>query len=226
MAILIRIAPNPELSLRDPQATDLGQRLLKHAIIELDAIGLEELTFRKLALAVGCTEASVYRYFCSKHQLLLYLVSYYWDWVHHLINQAIALQVKPTERLRAAIRALTQPMTPNESVPYIDERLLHRVVLTEGTKAYHGKAVDAENDQGLFLGYKALTAELAKLVLEVNPGFPYPRALASSLCEMANNHIYFAEHLPKLTDLKFGDRTREDLEKMLNLWVGRLLHED
>ena len=223
MAIVVRIAPTEALSLRDPQATDLGQRILSHAIVELDALGLEAFTFRKLAAKVGCTEASVYRYFSSKHQLLLYLVAYYWDWVHHLINVAVTREQAPRARLRAALRALTHPSTPNPTVPYVDERLLHRVVLAEGTKAYHLKEVDDVNEKGVFHGYKSLTAELAALILAVVPDFPYPRALASSLFEMAHNHLYFAEHLPRLTDLQSGEGARERLEEMLVFWTERLL---
>lgn len=223
MAIVVRIAPNEALSLRDPQATDLGQRILAHAIAELDALGLEAFTFRKLAAKVGCTEASVYRYFSSKHQLLLYLVAYYWDWVHHLINTAVTRESDARRRLRAALQALTHPSKPNPTVPYIDERLLHRVVLAEGTKAYHSKDIDDVNEKGVFLGYKSLAAGLAELILAVDADFPYPRALASSLFEMAHNHLYFAEHLPRLTDLNAGEGARERLEEMLNYWVDRLL---
>ena len=222
MAIVVRIAPNPELYLRDPQATDLGQRLLDTGIAQLNELGLEGFTFKKLAKATGCTEASVYRYFSSKQQLLQYLVAYYWDWVHHLINTAVALEVEPRRRLEVAIHALTQPMTSNPAVPYIDERLLHLVVLTEGTKAYHLKAVDAQNDKGIFVGYKSLVGDLAQLILAVDADFPYPRALASSLFEMAHNHTYFAEHLPKLTDIEQGISTQEQLESMLKFWVRKL----
>lgn len=223
MAILVRIAPSPELSLRDPQSTELGQRILAQGIELLDCLGLEAFTFRKLAVKAGCTEASVYRYFSSKHQLLLYLVAYYWDWVHHLINSAVNRESDPAERLRAALRALTHPSTPNPAVAYVDERLLHRVVLSEGTKAYHSKDIDDVNAKGVFGGYKSLAADLAELILALDPAFPYPRALASSLFEMAHNHLYFAEHLPRLTDIEPGEGARERLEEMLNVWVDRLL---
>ncbi len=223
MAIIVRIAPNDHLYLRDPQESDLGKRILHHSCIELQRLGLEELTFKKLATAIGCTEASVYRYFSSKQQLLQYLVAYYWDWVHFLVNNAIAPIREPEKRLHAAVAALTEPMKTNTSVPYIDEQFLYQIVLTEGQKAYHFKSIDTENDKGIFLGYKALTEKLADLVTEVNPKFPYPRALASSLFEMAHNHTYFAEHLPRLTDLCPGKKFKGDLEKMLLFWVDGLL---
>lgn len=224
MAIQVRIIPSSDLSLRDPQETDLGRRILATSIELLDELGLEAFTFKKLARSLGSAEASIYRYFSSKHQLLLYLVSWYWDWVHHLVNQAILPEDNPNARLRAAIRALSRPFIVNPGIAYINEQLLHRIVINEGSKAYHTKAVDQENNKGVFLGYKSLSDEIAHLVLEINSDFPYPRALATSLFEMAHNHPYFAEHLPKLTELKTGDNLNEDLEEMLWFWVERLLN--
>jgi len=189
----------------------------------MDELGLEAFTFKKLATELSSAEASVYRYFSSKHQLLLYLVSWYWDWVHHLVNQAIAGEPDPISRLRAAVSALTRPFISNPGVPYIDERLLHQLVINEGSKAYHTKMVDQENNKGVFLGYKSLTAEISNMLLEINPDFAYPQSLASSLFEMSHNHPYFAEHLPRLTDLKKSKRLSEELDEMLWFWVTRLL---
>lgn len=226
MAIEVRVSPSSDLYLRDPQETELGRNIIDHSIRELDRLGLEEFTFRKLSVAIGCTEASVYRYFASKHQLLLYLVSWYWDWVHYLMMISANGKRDPRERLMAAVKALTEPMIDNPNTPYIDERLLHRVVLTEGTKAYHGKEIDSQNAKGNFMSYKALTNDLANLILEVDAKFPYPRVLSSSLFEMAHNHIYFAEHLPRLTDLKYDADIRENLHQCLSFWIERLLPEE
>lgn len=223
MAIQVRILPSSALFLRDPQETDLGRRILQHSIKLMDELGLEAFTFKKLAVALKSAEASIYRYFSSKHQLLLYLVSWYWDWVHYLVIQAVAGVTTAKDRLRAAIGALARPFIENPGVPYIDERLLHQLVINEGSKAYHTKAVDRENTKGLFLGYKSLNAEISNLVLEINPGFSYPHTLATSLFEMAHNHPYFAEHLPRLTDIRHGGNVSQDLEDMLWFWTTRLL---
>lgn len=223
MAIQVRILPAPGLYLRDPQDTELGKRILSTTIKLMDELGLEAFTFKKLAKELGSAEASIYRYFSSKHQLLLYLVSWYWDWVHHLVNQAIATQPTAEGRLKAAITALTRPFISNPGVPYIDEQLLHQLVINEGSKAYHTKSVDQENNKGVFLGYKSLTAEISKLILEINPDFEYPHTLSSSLFEMAHNHPYFAKHLPRLTDLKKNDLLSSELEAMLWFWVQKLL---
>lgn len=226
MAIQVRILPASELFLRDPQDTDLGRRILSTSIRLMGELGLEAFTFKKLASELGSAEASVYRYFSNKHQLLLYLVSWYWDWVHHLVNQAIAGKTEPNDRLRAAIGALTRPFVDNPGVPYIDERKLHQLVISEGSKAYHTKTVDQENNKGVFHGYKSLSDEISTLVLRINPSFPYPRTLATSLFEMAHNHPYFADHLPRLTDLKAGKDLSKRLEEMLWSWTSTLLKMD
>ncbi|TXF87817.1 TetR/AcrR family transcriptional regulator [Neolewinella aurantiaca] len=223
MAIQVRILPAPELFLRDPQDTDLGRRILSNSIHLMDELGLEAFNFKKLAARLGSAEASVYRYFSNKHQLLLYLVNWYWDWVHHLVNRDIAGKAEPDERLKAAIAALTRPFVDNPGVPYIDERKLHQIVISEGSKAYHTKSVDQQNNKGVFHGYKSLSDEICQLLLAVNPDFPYPRTLATSLFEMAHNHPYFAGHIPQLTDLKSGDDLSERLEEMLWFWTSTLL---
>jgi hypothetical protein len=60
--------------------------------------------------------------------------------------------------------------------------------------------VDHENQIGVFLVYKGIVARIAKLVLEVNPTFPYPEMLISTLIENANQQRFFSQHLPRLTN--------------------------
>ena len=69
MTIGIQITLNERLYLRDPQATDLGKKIIKHSILLIDEIGFEAFTFKKLASRMSSTEASVYRYFENKHML-------------------------------------------------------------------------------------------------------------------------------------------------------------
>ncbi len=223
MAIQVYISPNTTLYLRDPQATPLGKQIITAAISAFDELGLERLTFRKLAAEVGCTEATVYRYFSDKQQLLVYLVSWYWDWVHYLLQSAAQMPTDPVSKLRAAVTALTQPMVANPAVPYIDERILHHVVVTEGMKAYYSKTTDRHNRDGVFLPYKQLVETLADLILAVSPSFAYPHTLATTLFEMAHNQIYYAEHLPRLTDVRLSASLSEQVDVMLQTWIDRLL---
>jgi hypothetical protein len=127
------------------------------------------------------------------------------------------------ERLRRAIKAVVSASRRNLSVEYVDEDILHRIVVVEGTKAYHSKDVDAQNKEGFFIAYKALSAKLAELILAVNPAFSYPKALATNMLEMAGNHIYFAEHLPRLTDVKSGPNLADDVVRLLEAFTMKLI---
>ncbi|MGB0931204.1 MAG: TetR/AcrR family transcriptional regulator [Chitinophagales bacterium] len=223
MAIGIKISLNAKLYLRDPQETKLGKKIIKESIILIDEIGFEAFNFKKLAKAMGSTEASVYRYFENKHFLLIYLVSWYWEWVSYLIDFQTMNIEDPKRRLKIIIKTLVDASKDNPSIEYVNESILHRLIIAEGTKAYHTKAVDKENTEGFFINYKKLSEKVADVISEINPSFPYPHTLASNLFEMANNHIYFAQHLPKLTDVVVKGEDFGEVEKMLEYFAFILL---
>ena len=191
---------NEHLYLRDPQATDLGRRLLAESVNLLDEIGFEAFTFKKLAAVMGSTEASLYRYFENKHRLLVYLVSWHWAWLRFRVRFALHNVADPRQQLRQALGAVCAAGTDDPATPDFDEAALYRVVVAEASKAYLTKEVDADNRAGLFREYKRLVAELVAVVQAVNPAYPYPHALVSTLLESARKQLFFAQHLPSLTD--------------------------
>lgn len=225
MAIGIKISLNEKLYLRDPQETALGQKLIKESILLLDEIGFEAFNFKKLAVAMGSTEASVYRYFVNKHFLLIYLVSWYWEWVNYLIEINVMNIADPKQRLDIIIETFVYASKENPSIEYVNESVLHRLIISEGTKAYHTKEVDKDNRDGFFINYKELCQKVATVISEVNSDFPYPHTLASNLFEMANNHIYFAQHLPRLTDVAVKDDNFDEVETMLKYFAFSLLRK-
>ena len=223
MAIGIKISLNSKLFLRDPQETALGQKLIKHSILLIDEIGFERFNFKKLANQMGSTEASVYRYFENKHLLLIYLVSWYWEWVSYLIDFNTMNIEDPKRRLKIIIDTFVYASKENPAIEYVNESVLHRLIIAEGSKAYHTKTVDKEDTDGFFLNYKRLTQKVSDVILEIKSDFPYPHALASNLFEMANNHIYFAQHLPQLTDVSVENENYDEVERMLEYFVFSLL---
>ena len=209
MSVSIHISVNPKLSLRDPQETKLGRAILRESILLIDEIGLEQFTFRKLAQRIGSTEATCYRYFENKHKLLLYLLCWYWEWLRFMIEFNTGNLSDPREKLIVAIRTVADVRQLRTPAAYIDPDAMYRIARTEGTKAYHIKAVDDENKEGFFLTYKELNQTLADLIADYDPKFPYPRALAINFLEMVNHHLFFAEHLPTLTDIPAGENQTE-----------------
>jgi len=223
MAIGIKISLNEGLYLRDPQETSLGKKIIKQSILLIDEIGFEAFNFKKLSQQMESTEASVYRYFENKHLLLTYLVCWYWEWVSYLIDINTMNIEDPDRKLKIIIATLVYASKDNPSIEYVNESVLHRLIIAEGTKAYHTKEIDKENSEGFFINYTTLTAKVAEVILEVNADFPYPNALASNLFEMANNHIYFALHLPRLTDVTVKEDDFQEVEKMLEYFAFSLL---
>ncbi len=226
MAITIQIKLNDKLYLRDPQDTKLGRKIIQYSILLIDEIGFEEFTFKKLAERIDSTEASVYRYFENKHLLLVYLLSWYWEWVKFRIEFNTANIADARERLRIAIETLLESSRPNPSIDYVDEEILHNIVIAEGTKAYHTKQVDKENKKGFFLTYKSLCRTIADMITEINPNYPYPKALASTLLEMSNDQVYFAKHLPSLTDISVAGSDLSQVKSLLEDFAFRLIEHN
>ena len=203
-SVSIKLQINEKLYKSDPQATELGRRILKHSVELIDELGVERFTFRKLAERIKTGETSIYRYFENKHLLFVYLLNWYWEWMKFRIDYNIMNIEDPIKRLKIAISVIVDTAKRNTSIEFIDEDTLHRIIVREGTKGYHSKSVDKENEDGFFLSYKTLCQKLSDILKEINPDLPYPRALASTLIETANNTIYFSEHLPRLTDIEFN----------------------
>lgn len=215
MAVGVQIQLNDKLFIRDPQETKLGKNIIKYSILLIDEIGFEQFTFKKLAERISSTEASIYRYFENKHNLLVYLLCWYWEWTAYMIEFATHNVSDPKLKLRHAIRAIIHSAQRNVNIPFVDEDVLHKIVIAEGTKSYHTKTVDQENKAGFFATYKALAAKVGAIAKEINPAFSYPLALASTLLGMAYDHVYFADHLPRLTNISKDGNIPQQVEDML-----------
>lgn len=223
MAIRIQMQLNEKLYIRDPQDTKLGRNIIRHSIELIDELGFEQFTFKKLAEGISSTEASVYRYFENKHLLLVYLLCWYWEWIRFQLDFNTNNIDDPSEKLRIAIATIVNTAKRNASIEFVDEDTLHKLVVTEGIKAYHSKEVDKENQEGFFATYKSLAEQIASFITEINPAFGYPRALASTLLEMAKDQVYFAEHLPRLTDVTVENGNLSQVENLLLDFAFRLI---
>ena len=200
MHTTLRVDLNENLYLRDPQDTDLGRRLVAEGILLIDEIGFEQFTFKKLALRIESTEASLYRYFENKHKLLVYLVSWHWAWLGYQIRFHTHNVPDARERLHLVLGILTRAHQDDPATTQLDEAALYRIVVKEASKAYLTKDVDDDNEAGLFREYKRLAAGIVAVVQEINPAYPYPHALVSTLLESARKQLFFSQHLPSLAD--------------------------
>ncbi|MEM7572661.1 MAG: TetR/AcrR family transcriptional regulator [Bacteroidota bacterium] len=217
----LNVRINREVYLKDPESSELGRRIVTGSIDLVDEIGFENFTFRKLALAIGSTEASIYRYFENKHKLLLYLISWYWAWMEYRLVFALANVDDPMDRLNRALRLLTERVREDSNYTHINEVKLDRIVVAESSKAYLTKQVDAENEAGIFAGYKQLVQRVCDIIREINPTYKYPHMLVSTTIEGAHHQRFFAEHLPRLTDFVEGeDAIQEFCRDMVHKAIG------
>ena len=200
----VRFTINPAIFLKDPISSKLGRSIVQGSVELIDEIGMEAFSFRKLASHIESTEASVYRYFENKHQLLLYLCAWYWQWMAYRIAFQTANLPSAEEQLRVALKIVTAEVTEDRMIQHIHEGKLHRVIVAESAKVYLHKSVDSANADGAYLGYKNLVQRLSDFVLEINPDFEYPHMLISTVIEGAHHQRFFAEHLPRLTDVVDG----------------------
>lgn len=199
---IISFRLNKNLYLRDPQSSELGQKIISESISLLNTIGFEHFTFKKLAEEIDSTEASVYRYFENKHRLLIYLIDWYWTWVDYRMELTTQNLKSATERMKACLKILAEENAIDPNFAFVDERALQRVVTAEFDKTYLTKQVDKDNKDGLFLPYKVMCKRMAKIVTEMNPAYPFPHTLVSTILLGATHQLYYAEHLPSLTDIK------------------------
>jgi len=200
----IHIEVSPELFLKNPDSTELGRKIVSSGAELINELGFEAFTFKKLGINIESPESSIYRYFENKHVFLIYLVSWYWGWIEYQIVFATVNVGSPVEKLKKSISILIQSFNNGNQDSMIDEVVLRKIIFTESVKAYHTKDVDRENKKGYFKTFKQVVHRVSEIVLEINPLFEFPHMLISTVIEGAHQQMYFAEHLPSLTDVEQG----------------------
>jgi len=207
MEYSLNIKMNEKLFLRNPEQTDLGKNIILFSIQLIHEKGFEDFTFKKLAVAIGTTEAGIYRYFENKHKLLIYITAWYWSWLEFRVITYTENISDPIEKLRKAIKFLATSVEDDIRTSHVNESILHQIIISEGSKAYLTKHVTEDNQDQFFKPYKDLCATIGNYILDCNPDYKYPRSLATTIVEMAHIQNFFMQHLPALTD--FGKSKSE-----------------
>ncbi len=217
MKLQLHVQMNQALFLRNPEQSDLGRKIIKHGIQLINTNGFESFTFKKLSEDIGTTEAGVYRYFENKHKLLLYITSWYWSWLEYQINFQTNNIIDPEVKLKTVIRLLATSVKDDEQTSHVDESILHKIIISEGSKAYLTKQVGEDNKQQFFKPYKDLCALIGNIILECSPIYKYPKSLASTIIEMAHFQNFFMNNLPSLTDFGIEKEETEIVEYLNDL---------
>lgn len=211
-ALLIKV--NPHCYIRDPFTSDLGKSIISEAIVLVDETGYESFTFKKLSDKIGTTEASVYRYFLNKRQLLVFLLNWYWQRLEHILLFKLNNLNDAEQKLSIFVDMLTQPLDMFPFSSKINEESLYRIVARESAKAFMSKAVDSENQEGYFASYKRLNTILTDILHNLRAGYPFPASLAATIIDASHNIYFYREHLPTLTETKDRATLRQFLYKL------------
>lgn len=215
--MIVQIKLNmPEKSyVKDPQETRLGMAILTSSIDLIDSIGFENITFKKLALEVGTTEASIYRYFENKYQLLLYLYAWYWALMNYRITTETIHLHSNKEKLDYALNMLISRDESSVQISMINQHKLYSIIENEGIKSLLTKNIEAVNQTGAFSNYKEVVSLLSTWINDISPSFPYPNMLVTTIIEGAHMQHYFADHLPRLTNTEDNQDTVKQFYQLL-----------
>lgn len=219
MQLEVRIKMNDKLFLRNPEESALGKRIVKHGLSLINKLGFEDFTFKKLAVEINTTEASIYRYFENKHKLLVYLITWYWSFLEYKTIFSINNLANAELKLKTIIKIITEePINDSAKTDYISEFDCYKLVIWEGSKSYLTRNVSKDNKDRLFKPYKDLCERFSLIIKEYNPKYKFPHSLASTILEMAHSQKFFKQNLPALTDFP-----KETDDKKIILFLESLL---
>lgn len=198
----LKISVPESIFIKDPETSKLGKRIIEHSIHLIHEIGFESFTFKKLGKEIQSNESSIYRYFESKHKLLVYLTAWYWAWIEYQLVFETTNISDPEEKLKSGILVVTRAIKEDSNFSHINEIKLNQIIINENSKSFLTKDVDEENKQGHFRLYKRVVLRIKELIIEVNPDYPFPCSLSSTILEGALHQYFLKDHLTTITDCK------------------------
>lgn len=198
----LKISVPEKIFIKDPETSNLGKKIIKNSILLINEIGFEKFNFKKLGNIIESNESSIYRYFESKHKLLLYLSSWYWAWLEYqLVIETFSIS-NTKEKLEKAITVVTRTVKEDSDFSHINEIILYKIIVNESSKSFLTKEVDLENKEGYFEVYKRLISRIKEIILDVKPDFKYSLSLASTVLEGGLHQHFLHEHFPSLTNYR------------------------
>jgi AcrR family transcriptional regulator len=207
MDFQVRFKVNAKIYLRDPESSEVGKKIVKNAIDLIYELGFEHFTFKKLALEINTTEATVYRYFENKHRLLLYILNWYWSYMTFLLVFQLQNVSDAKAKLKTIIYLLTHELPDSSGSLDYNKKYLNHIAIAESSKVYLVKEVNEINKNEVFKPYKDLCGKIAEIITAYNPSYKYPKSLSSTLIETSHYEQFFSNYLPKLTDVEPTDKS-------------------
>ncbi|MEP3837008.1 MAG: TetR/AcrR family transcriptional regulator [Algibacter sp.] len=195
----LKISVPEKIYVKDPESSTLGKRIIEHSILLIHEIGFDSFTFKKLGQLIGSNESSIYRYFESKHNLLVYLSSWYWAWIEYqLVFETHSLT--PSDKLEKAIEIVTRSIKADSKFSHINDTKLTTIIVNENSKSFLTKEVDQENKEGFFIIYKRIVHRLRDMIIAVKPDYKFASSLGSTILESSLHQHFLKDHFTTITD--------------------------
>ncbi len=160
---------NEYLHSKNPESIVLGKKNVQQSIVLVDSRGFETFKFKKLGDKIGSNESSIYRYFKSKHALLLYLFNWYRSWIKCNLVFTIKNINNTEEKNNRPIQLLCKGIQNENNIPNKNKVILNCIIICESVKVYLTKDIDNENVKGYFKTHKWVLQRLSKFLLNINP---------------------------------------------------------
>jgi AcrR family transcriptional regulator len=210
----LKIQVNDKIFIKDPETSTLGRKIIEESIHLIDEVGFENFTFKKLGERIASNESSIYRYFESKHKLLVYLSSWYWSWIEYRMVFETNNITNADEKLKKAIIIVTEKIEDDSKTEHINEAVLNKIIVSEFTKTLYTKEIVEENKEGFFQIYKRVINRLEAMIEAVNPKYSFSKSLASAIVEGALHQHFLKTNLQSITNC---NETISPTEFYLNL---------
>jgi AcrR family transcriptional regulator len=110
--------------------------MVKTAIDLIYNLGFEHFTFKKLAVEINSTEATIYRYFENKHRLLLYILNWYWSYMEFLVTFKLDNVTDKKDQLKSIVHLLTHELAESTNQFDYNKKFLNQIVIAESSKVY------------------------------------------------------------------------------------------
>jgi AcrR family transcriptional regulator len=200
-----KISVPEKIFIKDPETSILGKKIIEHSILLINDIGFDNFNFKKLGIIIGSNESSIYRYFESKHKLLLYLTSWYWAWIEYQLVFETNNLSNDQEKLLKAIEIVTRSIREDSTYSHINEVILNKIIINENSKSFLTKEVDQENKAGYFEIYKGIVHRLKEMIVAVKPDYAFASSLASTLIDASLHQHFLKDHFSSITDCNTSD---------------------
>lgn len=209
----------PTFYLKNPTSSELGKKIVAGGLELFNSKGYLHFTLKELAQGIGCTEASIYRYFSSKSQLLAYCSSVYWVLLKHRLEMYTLNITDIKLYLDRIIDVLLDELRDEQYVVLANKDFSHfRTLACRYSISILGMVDQTEEQNKLVSDYQAILGHVYRFVEDAVKKLK-PK---SHTCDLLANAIVSSTHV-SATRLEFLKNNLSETEPVTDNRIRRFL---